>query len=1176
MKSTVALRSFLLGSSLALLASQSVHAASGTWTQSVAGTYDWSDFAQWSGGTIADGAGFNAAFNNVGGGNIITTLDSARTIGGISRGGGGTGTQANWTIASASNLLTLDNGASSVGVSNGANAITVLTVDTDILLNSNLVVSANGNNNAAITFGSTVGARSITGAKNITINSSSGFGNGVITFNNNISTSGSFTNAQTGTGGGNVVVNGIIGPNVTGVTQNVTGTAGRSLTLTGANTYTSATTIGAAGSTANRGTITVSGAAGSISGSSAITVNGSGSQLNLDYVGVANGAVDRVGNSTAVTLNYGGELRMNGATAASTSSSESFGTLTLGTGNGIVTINNGGSVSTTDTLTASGFARGSNFSTALVRGSSLGITATVNSKLILTSRTGLTQIGTNTSAAGNDTGTVKNLTIVPYLIGASSGGSVGSNFVTYDTLNGLRRLGTSEQSLVTAGATGDNVRTAAGANAVTGAKVFNSLLLSSGGTGATPGTNPSSVTGDGNSLTLTSGALANVATSATGNVTVSGFSSIIFGTTGANEAVINNTNATAGGTLTIASSINTSSAGGGLTKAGGGLVVLSASNLFTGQTTVNQGTLQIGTGTTGDLGSNTANIVLNGGSLSFGRTNAGLTLSNAISGVGGVTQNGAGGTTVLSGTNTYTGTTTVSNGGGTLQIDTAAALPSGSQISLPKAGTNTGTLKLNTSGTNVYNNPFASFASSNGLVNGGTPNIQNVQGSNTMSGNMTITSGGGNGVNIQSDAGLLTISGNLINSGGSNRPFSFGGAGNGVFSGVMSETSGTNAIIKSGAGTWSVTGTSSSFTGGVNVLDGVLNVASVADTGHNSSIGAGGPINLSGQGTSGTLQYTGSAAVTTNHSLTVAATGGTLDASGTGSGTLKFTGTFSAISPTATNLSYTNGSNVVTNITSITPGTVGGGVMSVTAAGLAPGTTITSISGNTYTLSNPFTGTTGAVNSTFGADVARTLTLTGSNTGANEISSNMGNSAGGGALSVTKTGSGTWVLSGANNTYTGATLVSAGNLFVTGALSSSEVTVAANGTVGGSGTLGNGLTINAGGNLDLTGATLGANSTGILIISGGTLTLGNLTFADLVGWDYANASPGTYELIDGTFSINFGSTAAISPATAFDFGNGKSGYFTTGSLAVVVIPEPTVAALIGAFGGILLLRRRRS
>ena len=166
----------------------------------------------------------------------------------------------------------------------------------------------------------------------------------------------------------------------------------------------------------------------------------------------------------------------------------------------------------------------------------------------------------------------------------------------------------------------------------------------------------------------------------------------------------------------------------------------------------------------------------------------------------------------------------------------------------------------------------------------------------------------------------------------------------------------------------------------------------------------------------------------------------------------------------------------------------------------------------------------------------------------------------------------------ATNTYMGATNINAGTLYVSGALSNSAVTVGATGTIGsngGSGSLGNGLTIAAGGNLDLTGASLGANSSGILSLTGGSLTLGNLTFQDLVGWDWLNAVAGTYELIDGSFSVDFGTTAYLNAGSAYDFGNGKSGYFTQGSLNVVIIPEPR-AALLGGLGLLALLRRRRN
>ncbi|MBA3960399.1 MAG: autotransporter-associated beta strand repeat-containing protein [Chthoniobacterales bacterium] len=420
---------------------------------------------------------------------------------------------------------------------------------------------------------------------------------------------------------------------------------------------------------------------GSISNSSSITIIGTGTKLLLDNS--VNNNNDRIGNN--VTLSYGGELSLTG-NGATSSTNEAFGTLGIAGGTSTISVTGTGA-SQTQILAGTGSSRTNN-ATALVRGTSLGDASTNSSRITLSSLTGLTQIGTATSSGG--AGTTKNLTIVPYLMGDTSGTGVGKNFVTYDTTRGLRPLDSAEQSLVTAGATGDNVKSAAGANAVTGAKTFNSLLLGAGAAN-TPATTASTVTGDGSSLTLTSGALANVATGASGSSTITGFGSIIFGTTGANEAIVTNENATAGGTLTIDSPVDTFAAGGGLTKTGAGLVVLSQNNLYTGQTTVNQGTLQFGNGgSTGGLAAgNTANIALNGGSLAFNRSND-LAVSNSITGVGSLTKSGAGKLT-LSGTDTYSGTTTISASGGTLAVDSGSAgtgkLANTSAITVNSGGT---------------------------------------------------------------------------------------------------------------------------------------------------------------------------------------------------------------------------------------------------------------------------------------------------------------------------------------------------------------------------------------------------------------------------------------------------------------------------------------------------------
>jgi autotransporter-associated beta strand protein len=112
----------------------------------------------------------------------------------------------------------------------------------------------------------------------------------------------------------------------------------------------------------------------------------------------------------------------------------------------------------------------------------------------------------------------------------------------------------------------------------------------------------------------------------------------------------------------------------GLTKLGSNTLILSQDNTYTGRTVISGGTLQLGdAGSTGKL--SPSSVIVNNGNLTIYRSDAvvqGTDFSAApITGTGSFTQAGTG-TTTLSAANTFTGTTTVSDG--TLNLTNALAL----------------------------------------------------------------------------------------------------------------------------------------------------------------------------------------------------------------------------------------------------------------------------------------------------------------------------------------------------------------------------------------------------------------------------------------------------------------------------------------------------------------------
>ena len=121
---------------------------------------------------------------------------------------------------------------------------------------------------------------------------------------------------------------------------------------------------------------------------------------------------------------------------------------------------------------------------------------------------------------------------------------------------------------------------------------------------------------------------------------------------------------------TIGGAISNGTMPGIVEKTGAGTLVLTGANTYSGGTTIQAGTLQIGNGgTTGSIVGN----VTNNGTLAFDRSDA-TTFGGVISGMGAVSQIGTGSTT-LTAINTYTGATNVA--AGTLLVDGSIASSSG-------------------------------------------------------------------------------------------------------------------------------------------------------------------------------------------------------------------------------------------------------------------------------------------------------------------------------------------------------------------------------------------------------------------------------------------------------------------------------------------------------------------
>ena len=764
---------------------------------------------------------------------------------------------------------------------------------------------------------------------------------------------------------------------------------------------------------------------------------------------------------------------------------------------------------------------------------------------------------------------------------------------------------------------------------------------------------------------------------------------------------------------------------GALTKIGAGTLTLTGENVYTGTTTIDSGTLQIGAGGTAGGLANASTITGSAGaSLVFSRTDDyGGDVSNDIGGGLGLTLNS--GTLTLTGTNAYAGTTSIN--GGVLGLGAAGALGGAGDIvfgggTLQFSASNVGdyAARVKNSGsaiavdTNGQNVTFAgSLDSSNtgGLVKSGAGTLT-LSGSNSYTGGTTLTGGGfvignangwGSGdVTYNVDANTTTafslpesgtIANNItINKPGANRRYTFqqNQSNNVTLSGDITLASGngpTFSLSGVSAGTFTLTGSNSFgadvFTaagvtvriGGTNAAGGAVwrpnltgNMVLLDGADFKSIIGnavASYSMETAGTATvSGTVFNRDNANVEVNlpADAELQFTGALRAEGGFTTGTYTKTGAGTWVVGNGGNSAFTF--NVNEGVLQVPTFTALGGQTDASWLVLDGGTL--RHSGAASSTTKAFTlgasggsldaSGTGTAAFTSGSAVAftgsgnRTLTLTGTNTGSNALGLAL-NDNGADVVSLVKTGAGTWVLSGSTNTYTGDTTIAGGTLKLgSGGSFANSPRIIVGDAAGSPGAtldlsdkdlfaIGSAQTLMGKGRvalgqntaLTINGLFSPGNSPGLFTYDGGSTTLSGTTLMEI--WGTARAADPGYDAVDvinsglltlgGILELDFDQNFADSTSfTLFDTltsGSLAGGFasititgvnndyvglsftqdgnvWTTGfngnnqglrltqtasevTLDVIVVPEPGTAVFAGigiAIAGWLLRNRRRA
>lgn len=700
---------FLASLSLVLNASNTHAQTNGTWINATSNS-TWSTLANWSGGTVADGADGVADFSTLDiAANRTVNLGANRTIGSLIFGDATTASNT-WTLA------------------NGTGGPWTLTLQTSTGTPTIQVVNQTATISAVV--GGSQGL-SKTGAGTLTLS------NAANTLTGGIALNAGALNFSSGSLGGNLVTfaaNASLGwsaGNTLDVSAQIKIEDGVTATIaTGANnvTFASALQTGAGAS----GSVTKTGA-GTLTFTAVNTYAGT-TRVSGGRIVLAGGD-GRLASASALTLGQAGTsgvLQLGDVTAPSNQTLDSIAVAGTGTANAIVGGNASNSTLTINNTTAVSFAgllggAGTNENNLALTKSGSGALTLSNAGNTFTGDVGIaggTLAITKSTALGS---TAKTVTI---------SGTTNAPTLKLDGSAGDLSL-PSTLSLITSNDNTNNpaILSSAGSNTIAG-----SIAPTTGGFGG--GNTRIKVTGG--SLALT-GNISPVAT-ATGAVSV--IFDAALGTSGSASGILSDNGAT---TLAV-------------TKATGGTWTLTGANTYTGTTTVSAGTLQVSAiaanGTAQPLGTATSAILIGtnttSGTLEYTGTSA-ATLARGITvngSSGAIVKNSSGATLTLSATQARGARSLTYTGGNFLISGRITGTSTASLLTIDSA-----TVRL-TNNNNSYVSP-TSVQNNSTLIAANTLATSSATGTGSVTIDSTSTLAGTGFINAGTD-NTITIDGALV------------------------------------------------------------------------------------------------------------------------------------------------------------------------------------------------------------------------------------------------------------------------------------------------------------------------------------------------------------------------------------------------------------------------------